>query len=525
MQMTSYAEAACRYAQQGRLENLRKVLSRLDSADINVEGKTCLHYAVINGHLDVVCFLLDSGKCDVNLATQNSKATSLKIARRKGHKEIARLLLRHGAQEESTNRSFSPKERGESLMDSFQNKKISIRLFRAEKLAQHSEELAHTFRRFGFAFLKFEENAWTLTGVKGLFSSLDRWFQLPDHEKTLVNTPDKRITYEHAKDSIVTPNGKHTINYCPTSSSPNGDQQYDKSEMEEEFEQVHSLMNQVATTTLQLLAKEATGDNSSLDCLLDKSNKANLSKSNLQSFFYLKGETKVSSVTHYDMNTLTIVIFDLRTDGLQALCPDLSEDNPSMMWYPIECMARRLGAQAVIFAGASLHRQTAGYYPALLHRVVASRTVDRNSVVFKLKPPPTCLLDSRRFIEKAMANHATLTSEKWWGLPLRCHWLSAKINSNRLGAHPFLAMDCNSGQSDPLHYSTFAEGCGEWYELRKRFGGEGNKFMGSEERSQAHAYMFGESFSPHLVGSHDGMHNSFSKQLQKCFTSAIFNEY
>jgi hypothetical protein len=133
--------------------------------------------------------------------------------------------------------------------------------------------------------------------VKGLFSSLDRWFQLPDHEKTLVNTPDKRITYEHAKDSIVTPNGKHTINYCPTSSSPNGDQQYDKSEMEEEFEQVHSLMNQVATTTLQLLAKEATGDNSSLDCLLDKSNKANLSKSNLQSFFYLKGETKVSSIT------------------------------------------------------------------------------------------------------------------------------------------------------------------------------------------------------------------------------------
>ncbi len=94
-------EAACRYAQQGKLEKLKRAFERLENGDLldRVGGKTCLHYAVLNGHLDVVRFLVATSKCDVNVRTRASKTTPLTIAQNKGYHQIASLLLANGATE------------------------------------------------------------------------------------------------------------------------------------------------------------------------------------------------------------------------------------------------------------------------------------------------------------------------------------------------------------------------------------------------------------------------------------------
>ena len=72
-------------------------------ADVNIEderGWTALMYASDNGHIEIVKKLIQAD-VDVNKKTRATSfyQTALKRANKKGHKEIANLLKKHGARE------------------------------------------------------------------------------------------------------------------------------------------------------------------------------------------------------------------------------------------------------------------------------------------------------------------------------------------------------------------------------------------------------------------------------------------
>ena len=69
-----------------------------------------MHIACAKGHQEVAKLLLDHGAV-VNAKTKNSK-TPLDLARKNNHQEVARLLLKHGAKE------------GISLQDRFKNARL-----------------------------------------------------------------------------------------------------------------------------------------------------------------------------------------------------------------------------------------------------------------------------------------------------------------------------------------------------------------------------------------------------------------
>jgi len=60
------------------------------------KGGTALMKAVENGHEDIVKWLIETPKADVNVQTKN-KFTALMIAAKQGHGNISRILLKHGA--------------------------------------------------------------------------------------------------------------------------------------------------------------------------------------------------------------------------------------------------------------------------------------------------------------------------------------------------------------------------------------------------------------------------------------------
>jgi ankyrin repeat protein len=62
---------------------------------VDVPGWSALHYAVFNGHADIVRDLIGRG-ANPNLRAPN-RYTALMLAARNGHKEIVRLLLDAGA--------------------------------------------------------------------------------------------------------------------------------------------------------------------------------------------------------------------------------------------------------------------------------------------------------------------------------------------------------------------------------------------------------------------------------------------
>lgn len=86
-------------ASQGDLEKVKSTISKkpqiINSYDKS--GKTILHTAIINGHLNVVDYLITNGT-DVNMKDKDGNSP-LKLANNNNRKDIAELLTKKGAKE------------------------------------------------------------------------------------------------------------------------------------------------------------------------------------------------------------------------------------------------------------------------------------------------------------------------------------------------------------------------------------------------------------------------------------------
>ncbi|TMW69739.1 hypothetical protein Poli38472_001895 [Pythium oligandrum] len=84
-------------AKEGNLSKVKELLE--EGAEVNAlgwYGQTALHYASINGHLDVAGLLLGHEACEVNASTKGGW-TALHFASNNGHLDVVRLLLGHEA--------------------------------------------------------------------------------------------------------------------------------------------------------------------------------------------------------------------------------------------------------------------------------------------------------------------------------------------------------------------------------------------------------------------------------------------
>ncbi len=79
---------------KGNLEMVRYLVEKF-GADIDKDGWNPIHYAVTNGHLDIVKYLV-SKEADIDSGTPN-KTTALMLASRSGFIEIVKYLLDHKA--------------------------------------------------------------------------------------------------------------------------------------------------------------------------------------------------------------------------------------------------------------------------------------------------------------------------------------------------------------------------------------------------------------------------------------------
>ena len=77
----------------GNLEKLKKFNSNLDAKD--TYGYTCLHYAALNGRLNVCEYLLARG-VELDLGTGGGSTALLRACLKK-HYDIVELLVRNGA--------------------------------------------------------------------------------------------------------------------------------------------------------------------------------------------------------------------------------------------------------------------------------------------------------------------------------------------------------------------------------------------------------------------------------------------
>lgn len=83
---------ACHY---GSVEKVKNAIEK--GADVNYTGEygmTCLMHAVWMGHLKIVKLLIKQG---VNINATNKGWTALNFAKKYKHKEIEKILKKHGA--------------------------------------------------------------------------------------------------------------------------------------------------------------------------------------------------------------------------------------------------------------------------------------------------------------------------------------------------------------------------------------------------------------------------------------------
>jgi hypothetical protein len=160
--------------------------------------------------------------------------------------------------------------------------------------------------------------------------------------------------------------------------------------------------------------------------------------------------------------------------GLQALCADYDKSS----WFPLEAIAKKRGAHAVIFPGAAMHMATGAFYGALLHRVMASTESARTSVVFKLKQPEGCVLDPASFARRVRDARGTAEGSDWWSLPQKVHWKCVNMNKKALSIHPFLGLDLETAlTAERITYADFFKKCGEYNEETLRWGSQAKKFL------------------------------------------------
>jgi len=63
---------------------------------LDTGGWTCLHHAVVHGHIDLVLFMVKQG-WDVLRTNQHMQRSSLRLAVDKGDMDMVRLLVQLGA--------------------------------------------------------------------------------------------------------------------------------------------------------------------------------------------------------------------------------------------------------------------------------------------------------------------------------------------------------------------------------------------------------------------------------------------
>ena len=89
-------------AAMGDVDMVKKIIAMDEQMvnEMNEEGRTALHLAVMNGKKEVVALLVKKG-ADVNLKSKKNKRSPLHYAVWKGHTDIARFLIKKGADIES----------------------------------------------------------------------------------------------------------------------------------------------------------------------------------------------------------------------------------------------------------------------------------------------------------------------------------------------------------------------------------------------------------------------------------------
>jgi len=152
--------------------------------------------------------------------------------------------------------------------------------------------------------------------------------------------------------------------------------------------QCYGFLDELTRVCLEVLAHGIEVDPSKFLQLLDPNPLPSQQYSNnLLSVFRYFG-TKQGTETcdiHKDMGIISFIpVADV--PGLQIM------DYQTVSWVDIECVAEK--SEVVVIIGETLDRLSAAYYPASVHRVIASAAdKPRTSIVYKARGKSTAILD------------------------------------------------------------------------------------------------------------------------------------
>jgi ankyrin repeat protein len=155
---------------------------------------TPLHYAAFYGMCDIATFLIVDHSQDVNAPGLYNEETPLHVSSRRGHVEIARVLLKHGAETEARDKyGFSP------LARAAQEGHVELALV----LLEHgADATAHRMRHTPLCMA----SGWGNTTVVQILLShgADVKAQCENHQNPLHQVQDKdiaRLLVEHGADA------------------------------------------------------------------------------------------------------------------------------------------------------------------------------------------------------------------------------------------------------------------------------------------------------------------------------------